>query len=51
MVEILIKAIKLEAKIIEVPMLLNSENRKGKSKMKIFKTILSYLRFLFVNKP
>ena len=50
MIEILIKAIKLEAKIIEVPMLLKSENRKGKSKMKIFKTIVSYLKFLFTNK-
>tara|TARA_B110001452_G_C15214412_1_gene421201 strand:+ start:562 stop:1284 length:723 start_codon:yes stop_codon:yes gene_type:complete len=51
MIEILIKSIKLDAKIIEVPMLLKSENRKGKSKMKIFKTILSYLKFLLTTKP
>jgi glycosyltransferase involved in cell wall biosynthesis len=47
MLEILIKHIKLNATIIEVPMKLNSANRKGKSKMKIFKTALSYLRFLW----
>lgn len=44
-VEILVKAIKQKAKIIEVPMVLNSTKRKGKSKMKVFKTILSYIRF------
>lgn len=44
-VEILVKAIKQNAKIIEVPMVLNSTKRKGKSKMKVFKTILSYMRF------
>ncbi len=46
MLEILLKAIKQKASIIEVPMILESKNRKGKSKMKIFKTIISYLRFL-----
>ncbi|MDD5571392.1 MAG: glycosyltransferase family 2 protein [Bacteroidales bacterium] len=50
MLEILIKAIKVNANIIEVPMLLKSENRKGKSKMKIFKNTLSYIRFLILNK-
>ncbi|MCH8902364.1 MAG: glycosyltransferase [Bacteroidetes bacterium] len=49
MVEILIKAIKLNAKIIEVPLLLSTKDRKGKSKMKKFQTMLSYLRF-FITK-
>ena len=50
MLEILIKAIKADTTVIEVPMQLNSQNRKGKSKMKIFKTSMEYLRFLFRNK-
>lgn len=50
MLEILLKSIKLNAKIIEVPMILNSNNREGKSKMKVFKTSISYLKFLFKSK-
>jgi dolichol-phosphate mannosyltransferase len=46
MVEILIKAIRCKAQIIEIPMVLYSEKRKGKSKMKIVKTGFSYLKFL-----
>jgi hypothetical protein len=46
MVEILLKAIRADAKIIEVPMHLDSSKRKGKSKMKTFKTSMSYIRFL-----
>lgn len=46
MVEILIKAIRCKAEIIEVPMKLYSAKRKGKSKMKIMKTGRSYLKFL-----
>ena len=46
MVEILIKAIKTEATVIEVPMKLRSDNRVGKSKMKIVKTIRAYIKFL-----
>ncbi len=46
MIEVLIKSIKVNAKIIEVPMMLFSEKRKGKSKMKVLKTMFSYLRFL-----
>lgn len=46
MLEILRKAIHCEAKIIEVPMTLRSLNRKGKSKMKVFKTGVSYMKFL-----
>lgn len=46
MVEILIKAIRCNAEIIEVPMKLYSAKRKGKSKMRIFKTGVTYLKFL-----
>lgn len=46
MLEILIKAIKCDAKIIEVPMVLKSTKRIGKSKMKIVKTSMDYLKFL-----
>jgi dolichol-phosphate mannosyltransferase len=49
-VEILIKAIKLNASIIEVPMVLYSKQRKGKSKMKVLKTSFEYLKFLIRNK-
>lgn len=44
--ELLLLAIKANAQIIEVPMLLRSKNRKGKSKMNIQKTIVQYLLFL-----
>lgn len=47
MVEILIKSIKLKASIIEVPMMLYSAKRSGKSKMKIAKTTFAYLRLIF----
>lgn len=47
MLEILLKGIKTEASVIEVPMMLKSENRKGKSKMKVFRTMKAYIRFLF----
>jgi len=46
MLEILIKAIHLEAKLIEVPMVLHSSKRKGKSKMKVVKTTWEYFKFL-----
>jgi dolichol-phosphate mannosyltransferase len=49
MVEILIKAIRCKAEIIEIPMKLYSGKRKGKSKMKIIKTGISYIKFLFGN--
>jgi len=45
--EILIKAIQLNASIIEVPTTLLSTRRKGKSKMKISKTLIDYLRLIF----
>ncbi len=46
MAEILVKAIHVKASVLEVPMVLHSVNRKGKSKMKIIRTTMSYLRFL-----
>lgn len=46
MIEILLKAIKVKASIIEVPVKLFSEKRKGDSKMKKLKTSISYLIFL-----
>ena len=49
MLEILIKAIKVNAKILEVPMVLKSENRIGKSKLKILKTTFAYVKFLIKN--
>ena len=50
MLEILIKAIKQNAMVIEVPMVLHSSKRVGKSKMKIFKTSVAYLKFLMKRK-
>lgn len=46
MLEILTKAIKENASIVELPMILYSKKRVGKSKMKVFKTTLAYFRFL-----
>ncbi len=50
MLEILIKSINQNATIIEVPMILHSSKRSGKSKMKIFKTSIEYLKFMMKNK-
>ena len=50
MIEVLLKAVKNNARIIEVPMMLKSLQRKGKSKMKVFKTMMSYLKFLLKRK-
>ncbi len=46
MLEILIKSLQCDAKVIEVPMTLKSTMRKDKSKMKIVKTTVRYLLFL-----
>lgn len=50
MVEVLIKFIKVKAKVIEVPMTLKSEDRIGKSKMKISETSIQYMKFLIKSK-
>ena len=48
MLEILLKSVHLNAKILEIPMMLHFSKRIGKSKMKVMKTIISYLKF-FLN--
>ena len=45
-VEILIKAIHVGAKVIEVPTSLRVDKRKAKSKMRIFRTFKDYLRLM-----
>ena len=50
MLEILVKAMKQGARIIEVPMMLKSKKRVGKSKLKVFKTTMAYFRFLLFKK-
>lgn len=50
MLEFLIKAIDSKAKIIEVPMVLYSQKRKGDSKMKVLKTMIQYITFLVKTK-
>ncbi|HQQ93909.1 MAG TPA: glycosyltransferase [Bacteroidia bacterium] len=47
MLEILVKAIRVDARIIEVPTTLRSSKRIGKSKMKTVSTAFQYLKFLF----
>ncbi len=46
MLEILVRSIHCDARIIEVPMQLHSSRRIGPSKMKVFSTTLRYFRFL-----
>jgi dolichol-phosphate mannosyltransferase len=50
MLEILVKGIQAEARVIEVPMKLHSFKRQGPSKMKVLKTTLQYFKFLFKNR-
>lgn len=46
MLEILLKAIRLDARIIEVPTTLRSSKRLGRSKMKVLSTSIQYISFL-----
>lgn len=46
MLEVLLKAVSVNARIIEVPMVLHSSKRMGKSKMKIFRTFMDYMAFI-----
>jgi dolichol-phosphate mannosyltransferase len=46
MFEILLKAVRLGASIIEIPMILKSQNRKDRSKMKVIRTMVQYIRFI-----
>jgi dolichol-phosphate mannosyltransferase len=48
--EILVKAIRCQAQIIEVPMQLHSSKRIGKSKMKVYRTMFAYFKFLLRGK-
>lgn len=50
MLEILLKSISLKARIVEIPMVLRSDAREGKSKMKVFKTARRYILFLLTFK-
>jgi dolichol-phosphate mannosyltransferase len=47
MLEILAKSIWCQARVIEVPMKLQSMKRVGRSKMKVLKTTFHYFRYLF----
>lgn len=49
MVELLLKLSKLGIRIVEVPMVLKGNLRKGKSKMKTLKTTMAYLRLIARN--
>lgn len=50
MLEILLKSISLKARVVEIPMVLRSDAREGKSKMKVFKTARRYIHFLLTFK-
>lgn len=47
MLELLIKLIRVDARVIEVPMVLASQKRIGRSRMKLVRTTLEYFRFLW----
>ncbi|MBK9174888.1 MAG: glycosyltransferase [Flavobacteriales bacterium] len=47
MLELLVKLIRVEARVIEVPMVLASKKRIGRSRMKLMRTTVEYLRFLW----
>ncbi|CAN5300911.1 polyprenol monophosphomannose synthase [soil metagenome] len=50
MLEVLVRAIKCDAKIIEVPMQLHSSKRVGQSNMKVVKTTIQYFKYLIKGK-
>ena len=49
MVEVLVKMNRINARISEVPMILNINMRKDASKMRIWRTILDYINFIFTD--
>lgn len=51
MFEILLKAVRLNATMIEIPVVLKSLNRKDRSKMKVLKTMAQYIRYIVSKKP
>jgi dolichol-phosphate mannosyltransferase len=50
MLELLLKSISNNARVVEIPMILDTNARVGKSKMKILKTTGTYVRFLMTFK-
>jgi hypothetical protein len=46
MVELLKKSIDEELTITEIPMSVDTKLRKGSSKMRVFKTIIGYLKLM-----
>lgn len=48
-IELLVRISRLGGQIAEVPMVLRSQNRRGKSKMKILPTIFGYFRVIYRN--
>jgi len=51
MVEVVVKLHRLKARIVEVPMVLKTNLRRGASKMRVVHTILGYLRFIAKDMP
>lgn len=47
MLEILLKLIRSGSRVIEVPMVLSSQKRTGRSRMKLTRTTMEYFRFLW----
>ena len=47
MVEVLVKMDRINARITEVPLVLKINNRKGASKMRVWRTIRDYLEFIY----
>jgi dolichol-phosphate mannosyltransferase len=45
--ELLIKAYRLRAKMTEIPIVLDYSKKKGKSKLKIQKTVFNYLKLMY----
>ena len=48
--EILLKSLQLKPFVTEIPLILRYDLKRGKSKMKVLKTILSYLKLIFKTK-
>jgi len=46
-VELLLKCISINSDIYEVPLILRYDKKKGKSKIKILRTILQYIILIF----
>ncbi len=51
MVEVIVKLHRLKARIVEVPMVLKTNMRKGASKMRVVRTVMGYFRFIAKDMP